>query len=101
MKRTLSLLLAALLLVGLCACSGGSSPAASALPTEPLKTEAPVETEAAQPESEATSAAETPAAEMEPVEEAAPGTKILVVFFSRTSPRFSIIWKNSSATRIN
>ena len=90
MNRTLSLLLAALLLVGLCACSGGSSPAASALPTEPLKTEAPVETEVAQPESEATSAAETPAAEMEPVEEAAPGTKILVVFFSRTGEQYNV-----------
>ena len=90
MKRTLSLLLAALLLVGLCACSGGSSPAASALPTEPLKTEAPVEKEAAQPESEATSAAETPAAETEPTEEAASGTKILVVFFSRTGEQYNV-----------
>ena len=90
MKKTISLLLAALLLVGLCACSGGSSPAASALPTEPLKTEAPVETEAVQPESEATSAAETPAAEMEPVEEAAPGTNVLVVYFSRTGEQYNV-----------
>ena len=90
MKKTISLLLAALLLVGLCACSRGSSPAASALPTEPLKTEAPVETEVAQPESEATSAAETPAAETEPAEEAAPGTNVLVVYFSRTGEQYNV-----------
>lgn len=90
MKRTLSLLLAALLLVGLCACSGGSSPAASASPTEALKTEAPVETEVAQPESEATSAAETPTAETEPTEEVASGTNILVVYFSRTGEQYTV-----------
>ena len=90
MKKTISLLLTALLLLGLCACSWKPAPSASASPTEALKTEAPVETEVAQPESEATSAAETPTAETEPTEEVASGTNILVVYFSRTGEQYTV-----------
>ena len=90
MKKIISLLLTGLLLLGLCACSGKPAPSASASPTEALKTEAPVETEVAQPESETTSAAETPAAETEPTEEAASGTNVLVVYFSRTGEQYNV-----------
>lgn len=90
MKRTLSLLLAALLLVGLCACSGKPAPAASASPTEPLKTDAPKETEIIQGESAEPSAAETSAAETELIEEPVSGTSVLVVYFSRTGEQYSV-----------
>lgn len=90
MKKTFSLLLAALLLLGLCACSGGPAPAASALPMEPLKTDAPKETEIIQAESAEPSVTETPAAETEPTEEPISGANILVVYFSRTGEQYSV-----------
>ena len=90
MKKTISLLLAALLLVGLCACSGEPAPAANASSTEPLKTDAPKETEILQEESAEPSAAETPAGETEPTEEVASGTNILVVYFSRTGEQYTV-----------
>lgn len=90
MKKTISLFLAALLLLGLCACSKKPAPAASALPTQPLKTDAPVEAEVAQTESTEPSAAEAPAAETEPTEEPISGTEILVVYFSRTGEQYNV-----------
>ena len=90
MKKTIPLLLAALLLLGLCACSGEPAPAANASPAEPLKTNAPVETEVAQLVSEALSAAKTPAVETEPTEASVSGANILVVYFSRTGEQYTV-----------
>ena len=90
MKKAISLLFAALLLLGLCACSGKPAPAASASPTEPMKTDAPKETEIIQAKSAEPSVAETPAAETEPTEEPVSGTSILVVCFSRTGEQYSV-----------
>ena len=90
MKKTISLLLAALLLVGLCACSGEPAPAANASSTEPLKTDAPKETEVTPVEPAEPSVAETPADETEPTEEVASGTNILVVYFSRTGEQYTV-----------
>ena len=90
MKKTISLLLAALFLVGLCACLGKPAPAASATPTEPMKTDAPKETEITQAEPAEPSLAETPAAETEPTKEPFSGANILVVYFSRTGEQYTV-----------
>lgn len=90
MKKTISLMLAALLLLGLCACSGKPAPATSATPTEPMKTDAPKETEIIQAKSAEPSVAETPAAETEPTDESFSAANILVVYFSRTGEQYSV-----------
>ena len=90
MKRVISMLLAALLLVGLCACSGDPAPAASTSPEEPLETEVPQETEITQTESAEPFATETPTAETEPIDKSQSGAKILVVYFSRTGEQYTV-----------
>ena len=91
MKKLLVLLLTAILLLSLCACTGTAFPTEGAVPAETQVTEPPAEPTQAPAATESVPVSEESVADpAEKPETTTPKTNILVVYFSRTGEQYNV-----------
>lgn len=91
MKKLLALLLAAILLLSLCACAGTTSPTSGAVSTEDPSSEHPTASEQPSGNPDTQPVPDETATEPESTTgESASGSHILVVYFSRTGEQYTV-----------